>query len=138
MNKRNKKKGFTLIEMIVVVAIIAILVGIAVPQVTKQINNSKKKADIANAKNIATVIQQKVANGDVSALSSSYNQVTTTFLGTNELPNVKYNNTWGFVYKYDSSTDSVYVGISTSPTSPTDTNTYDVYPTVEATTPYSN
>lgn len=131
MKMRNKKKGFTLIEMIVVVAIIAILVAIGVPQITKQINNSKKKADIANAKNIATAIQQKVANGDVTGLSSSYALVTTNFISADEMPAVKYNNTWKFVYKYNSSDDTVYVGVTTNKDSISDDNTYDLYPKVE-------
>lgn len=138
MNKRNKKKGFTLIEMIVVVAIIAILVGIAVPQVTKQINNSKKRADIANAKNIATLIQQKIATGDYNGLTSNYTLVTTSIINTNELPSVKYNNQWQFAVKYDSTTDTVYVGVTTDKNSPNDSNTYDLYPLVESgTNPYN-
>lgn len=61
----SKHKGFTLIEMVIVVAIIAILIAIAVPQVLKQINKSKIEADKANAKNIATAIQQWVSEGNV-------------------------------------------------------------------------
>lgn len=48
MNKMNKK-GFTLIEMLVVIAIIAILVSIIVPVVG---NSTKKAAAATNAANL--------------------------------------------------------------------------------------
>ncbi len=41
-------KGFTLMEMLIVVAIIAVLVAIAIPIFTSQLNNSKVQADAAN------------------------------------------------------------------------------------------
>lgn len=41
------------------------MIAIAVPQVLKQINKSKIEADKANAKNIATAIQQWVSEGNV-------------------------------------------------------------------------
>lgn len=48
MNKFKNKKGFTLIEMLVVIAIIAILVAIIVPTVTNATNKAKFATDAAN------------------------------------------------------------------------------------------
>ena len=44
------KKGFTLMEMLIVVAIIAVLVAIAIPTVTGQLHNAKVAADMANVR----------------------------------------------------------------------------------------
>ena len=47
MNKTNRK-GFTLAELLIVVAIIAVLVAIAIPVFTSQLHNAKASADMAN------------------------------------------------------------------------------------------
>ncbi|CAH2214674.1 competence type IV pilus major pilin ComGC [Tepidibacter aestuarii] len=47
--KLNNKKGFTLIELIVVLAILGIIAAIAVPKFTKVQDTAKEKADIATA-----------------------------------------------------------------------------------------
>ncbi len=47
MEKMNKK-GFTLAELLIVVAIIAVLVAIAIPVFTSQLEKSKKAVDEAN------------------------------------------------------------------------------------------
>lgn len=52
----KNKKGFTLMEMLIVVAIIVILVAISIPVFTSQLNNAKQATDDANeraAKGIA-------------------------------------------------------------------------------------
>lgn len=48
MNKSRNQKGFTLIEMLIVVAIIAILVAIAVPTFSAQLDKSRLAVDKAN------------------------------------------------------------------------------------------
>lgn len=48
-NKRNKK-GFTLAELLIVVAIIAVLVAIAIPIFTTQLEKSRQATDLANVR----------------------------------------------------------------------------------------
>ena len=50
MNKKNNKKGFTLAELLIVVAIIAVLVAIAIPIFTKQLEKSREATDISNVR----------------------------------------------------------------------------------------
>ncbi len=56
MSKRFQK-GFTLAELLVVVAIIAILVAIAIPVFTSQIHKAKVSADLANLRSYYSEIQ---------------------------------------------------------------------------------
>lgn len=58
--KLKNKKGFTLIEMLVVVAIIAILVAISIPMVSGALDKARKAADDANlqaAKSVALLAE---------------------------------------------------------------------------------
>ena len=46
--RKNKRKGFTLAELLIVVAIIAVLVAIAIPIFTSQLEKSREATDAAN------------------------------------------------------------------------------------------
>ena len=46
--KKNNKKGFTLAELLIVVAIIAVLVAVAIPVFTTQLEKSRDATSIAN------------------------------------------------------------------------------------------
>jgi type IV pilus assembly protein PilA len=62
----RSEKGFTLIEMIIVIAILAIITAIVIPSVSFGINEARRSTDRANAKVIADAIQQVItADNDV-------------------------------------------------------------------------
>ena len=46
--KKNNKKGFTLAELLIVVAIIAVLVAISIPVFTSQLERAREATDLAN------------------------------------------------------------------------------------------
>ena len=46
--KKDNRKGFTLMEMLIVVAIIAVLVAIAIPTFSVSLTRAKKAADMEN------------------------------------------------------------------------------------------
>ena len=50
MNKKLTKKGFTLAELLIVVAILAILVAVSIPIFTSKLHDAKDSTDMANAR----------------------------------------------------------------------------------------
>lgn len=84
MNKMNEKKGFTLAELLIVVAIIAVLVAVAIPVFTAQLNKSKYATDVANARSVyAQLTADLLANGSVTLPTgvSSGSKSTLTYGG---------------------------------------------------------
>jgi prepilin-type N-terminal cleavage/methylation domain-containing protein len=57
MNMKKNKKGFTLMEMLIVVAIIAVLVAIAIPVLSNNLHKAKVAADWANLRSYYAVLQ---------------------------------------------------------------------------------
>ena len=56
-NRKARKKGFTLMEMLIVVAIIAILVAIAIPTFASQLHKTRVTTDWANLRSFYADIQ---------------------------------------------------------------------------------
>ena len=54
--ENSKNSGVTLIELIIVIAIMAVLCGLLIPQYFGYLNKSKKASDIASAKKLSEII----------------------------------------------------------------------------------
>ena len=64
LKKFTNKKGFTLMEMLIVVAIIAVLVAIAIPTFSGALTKSKEAADVANIRAAYAEYQVKAISGE--------------------------------------------------------------------------
>ena len=57
MERNNHKRGFTLVELIVVLVILAVLAALLVPSLTGYIDKAKKQAVITEARDVWTASQ---------------------------------------------------------------------------------
>ena len=68
MKKNNK--GFSLVELIIVIAIMAVLIGLLAPQYLRFVNRAKVNTDLQNATQIADAVNGTIADEGMSSLSS--------------------------------------------------------------------
>lgn len=66
---KNNRKGFTLAELLIVVAIIAVLVAIAIPVFTGQLEKAREATDAANIRSAyATLVADYLENGAAKSI----------------------------------------------------------------------
>lgn len=85
MKKLTNKKGFTLIEMLVVIAIIAVLVAIIIPVVSSATVKAAAATDAANLRSFKAEITTAYLSGDTSKVT-----VTKTTTGTGSSATTTY------------------------------------------------
>lgn len=69
MRTLKNTSGFTLIELIIVVAVTAVLIGIIAPQFLKYVEKSKRAVDLQHARTMVEVYDEILATEDVKMIN---------------------------------------------------------------------
>ena len=95
------KKGFTLIELVMVIVIISILAAIAIPKFIDLQTNAKKAADDGSAATIRSAIAAYYAKTAVSGTAAfpttlHTSSFTSDYFAAATLPTLQYYNTYSY------------------------------------------
>ncbi len=112
-NKKQNNKGFSLVELIVVIAIMIVLVAVLAPVFTKYVEQARRATDVQNANTIAEAVLVDAADGTISG-----DKTATVVKGTPSAIQsapvakgdaVKKGNSFVFEYTKESNTVKVYI-----------------------------
>ncbi len=73
--KLRKQAGFTLVELLIVVAIIGIIAAIAVPNLIKAVDRAKQKSTMADIRALANAVEQYAIDINYYPLATSMTPV---------------------------------------------------------------
>lgn len=143
--KKQNNKGFSLVELIIVIAIMAILAGVLSPQLIKYLDKSRQAADVQTAQTIATAISVALADEDSYAVAASttvqaiyakaaadrndFDKALIEVLGATE-PKPKYKSVTTFFIKFASATDKTFSIYACAAAADASDTTNILYPTV--------
>lgn len=80
--QKLNNKGFSLVELIIVIAIMAVLIGVLAPQYLKYVERSRQSADLDNYQQVITTVQVYYADPQHSLPSAGGYDMTVNAAGT--------------------------------------------------------
>ena len=125
--KKLNNKGFSLVELIIVIAIMVILVVVIAPQYTRFVNNSRISADVQTAQTMATAIDAAVAEGTSPFNAAGNDIVWANVNGVDAEPATMINGgNFGFVGNNNTGVERITIAVGGT--------TYECYPNPDSTT----
>lgn len=107
--RKNNKKGFTLAELLIVVAIIAVLTAIAIPVFTGQLEKARVATDQANVRSWYAEQIAAYLLDDTKTLPNSYTGVALKAPGASAVPSGSGDN-WTVTYTANSLSEPFVIG----------------------------
>lgn len=151
MRKETKKKmndkGFSLVELIIVIGIMAILAGALAPQLITYLEQSRKSADVETAQGIATAVNAAMASeaaytdaantslsdlyGEAEATIDNFQKAVKKIVGASSpKPKFKPNTMDDFYIEFDASKNFKIYAVDESDLTATKVPANTLYPTV--------
>lgn len=97
--KQKNNKGFSLVELIVVIAIMAVLVAVIAPQLIKYVEKGRESTDISSADNVGSALQTYYADKTIPTAGVSVTlgdaALTETAVKDAKIENTTLKGDWG-------------------------------------------
>ena len=109
--KKNNRKGFTMAELLIVVAIIAVLVAIAIPVFGTQLEKAKISTDEANVRSWYAEQIAGYLSDEITTEPTTYGGVALKATGASATPSGTFaDNTFVVTYHADKLTTDLVIG----------------------------
>ena len=103
-------KGFSLVELIIVIAIMAILAGALAPALLKYVAKSRRSSDVSNGQSVASAVDAAMTDEDASGFTDlpSKDAIKVSAAGTGAFGKALDNNLSGGIAKFDTAKTTKY------------------------------
>lgn len=117
---KKSNRGFSLVELIIVIAIMAVLVGILAPQYLKYVRKSRVSIDITNADEIAHAVNAAISDEQLTIDGSITGAGGTAVAGVENLttlPDSRVNAAyvWTVIYTIEEGVTQITLGGGADP-----------------------
>ena len=70
--KKTNKKGFTIVELVIVIAVIAILAAVLIPNISRLVKKANESSDIQAVRNMNTFLAAESVTGNINSILDVY------------------------------------------------------------------